>query len=92
MIKDTDTVNWIVDYVKSKIDIEKFKKAYKTEIIDKLSSKWLKCLKKKKMSSENSIKKLLLIHLTKCELMTLWEDLGSSLFAMFNSALTFDKP
>nr|WP_307936744.1 hypothetical protein [Mycoplasmopsis bovis] len=36
--KNTDTVNWIVDYVKSKIDIEKFKKAYKTEIIDKLSS------------------------------------------------------
>lgn len=36
--KVIDIVNWILDYVKFKIDIEKFKKVYKIEIIDKLGN------------------------------------------------------
>ncbi|WP_233742131.1 hypothetical protein [Mycoplasmopsis agalactiae] len=73
--KATNTVKWTLDYVKSKIDIEKFKKAYKTEIIDKLGN-MTEMSEEEKMSSENSTKKLMKIHLTKCELMTLWEDLA----------------
>lgn len=34
----TKTVNWDIAYVKSKINIEEFKKAYKTEVLDKIDT------------------------------------------------------
>lgn len=88
--KATNTVKWTLDYVKSKIDIEKFKKAYKTEIIDKLGNMTEMSEEEKnvfrefyKKANEDSSNQM-------------WANdimrrFSSSLFAMFNSALTFDK-
>ncbi|MCA8844114.1 PDxFFG protein [Mycoplasmopsis bovis] len=88
--KKTDTVNWIVDYVKSKIDIEKFKKAYKTEIIDKLSAMTEMSEEEKNVFRE-FYKKASADSSNQMWANDIMRRFSSSLFAMFNSALTFDK-
>lgn len=88
--KNSDTVNWTVDYVKSKIDIEKFKKAYRTEIIDKLSTMTEMSEEEKNVFRE-FYKKASADSSNQMWANDIMRRFSSSLFAMFNSALTFDK-
>ncbi|MBT1327008.1 PDxFFG protein [Mycoplasma bovis] len=88
--KNSDTVNWTVDYVNSKVDIEKFKKAYKTEIIDKLGNMTEMSEEEKNVFRE-FYKKASADSSNQMWANDIMRRFSSSLFAMFNSALTFDK-
>ncbi|WFQ96343.1 PDxFFG protein [Mycoplasma feriruminatoris] len=85
-----DRVDWEINYVKSKVDIEKFKNGYKTEVVDKLNS----------ISSMNENQKQAFktfyekANADKTE--QLWANeimrrFSSSYFAMYNSALSIEE-
>ncbi|AOQ21876.1 PDxFFG protein [Mycoplasma capricolum] len=85
-----DRVDWEIDYVKSKVDIDKFKEKYKSEVLDKLDS----------ISSMNDNQKQAFktfyekANADKTE--QIWANeimrrFSSSYFAMYNSALSIGE-
>ncbi|EIN14864.1 Hypothetical protein, predicted transmembrane protein [Mycoplasmopsis agalactiae 14628] len=88
--KATDTVKWEVDYVQKKINIDNFKNAYKTEIIDKLANMTEMSEEEKNVFRE-FYKKAMEDSSNQMWANDIMRRFSSSLFAMFNSALTFDK-
>ncbi|WFQ93011.1 PDxFFG protein [Mycoplasma feriruminatoris] len=88
--KEQDRVDWEIDYVKTKVDIEKFKNSYKTEVVDKLNS--ISSLNKnQKQAFKTFYEKANADKTDQLWANEIMRRFSSSYFAMYNSALSISE-